>query len=260
MDPTQVVVAVSAYLGLKDLVPRILGPSADYLGGELRSYTEKGAANLRRIFTNAGEKLGDELNKPGQVSPKVLKNVLEEGYFSEDELAAEYFGGVLASSRTTNSRDDRGATFIKLVSRLSVYQLRMHHIFYATVRKRHSGTKANVFQQSDRRSTLKTFVSFSAFVRGLDLQQGEDINTLLPHILSGLIREGLIEEDFVWGTPEHIKKSKGFDVSEGGIVLSPSTLGLELFLWAYGKGDRTLHAMFDSALELKPIPDINYPE
>src|SRR5688500_3074157 len=111
MDPTHVAVAVSAYLGLKDLVPKILGPTADYLGGELRTYTEKGASNLRRIVTNAGEKLGDELNKPGQVSPKVLKNVLEEGYFSEDELAAEYFGGVLASSRTTNSRDDRGATF-----------------------------------------------------------------------------------------------------------------------------------------------------
>jgi hypothetical protein len=196
----------------------------------------------------------------GQVSPKVLKNVLEEGYFSEDQLAAEYFGGVLASSRTTNSRDDRGATFIKLVSRLSVYQLRMHHIFYATVRKRHSGTSANIFQQSDRKSTLKTFVGFSAFVKGLDLQQGEAVDTLLPHILSGLIREGLIEDDFAWGSAEHIKKSKGLDVLEGGMVLSPSTLGFELFLWAYGKGDRTLRAVFDPTLELKPLPEISYPE
>ena len=116
----------------------------------------------------------------------------------------------------------------------------MHHIFYATVRKRHRGTGANIFQQSDRKTTLKTFVTFSAFVKGLDLQQGEAVDTQLPHILSGLIREGLIEDDFAWGSSEHIRNAKGLDVSEPGMVLSPSTLGLELFLWAYGKGDRTL--------------------
>ncbi|HEY5743227.1 MAG TPA: hypothetical protein VIS99_11860 [Terrimicrobiaceae bacterium] len=259
MEPTEIAVAVSAYLGLKDLVPRILGPTTDYLGGELRSYTEKGASNLRRIFKNAGDKLGDRLNEPGQVSPKVLKNVLEEGYFSEDELAAEYFGGVLASSRTSNSRDDRGATFIKLVSRLSVYQLRMHHVFYATVRKRHSGTPANIFQQSERKSALKTFVSFGAFVRGLDLQEGEEVATLLPHILNGLIREGLIEDDFAGGDVAHIKKSKGLDVPEDGMVMSPSALGLELFLWAYGKGNLSLSAMFDPSVEMKALPGILYP-
>jgi hypothetical protein len=89
-----------AILGSKEIIVKILGPTAEYIGGELRSYTEKGAANLRRIFTNTEKKLGARLDQPGQVPPKVLKNVLNEGYFCEDELAAEYFGGVLASSRS----------------------------------------------------------------------------------------------------------------------------------------------------------------
>src|SRR5687768_15700449 len=135
----------------------------------------------------------------------------------------------------------------------------MHHIFYATVRKRHAGTSANIFQQSDRKSALKTFVSFSDFARGLDLQEGENIGILLPHILGGLIREGLVEDDFAWGDAAHVKKSKGFDVTEGGIVLSPSTLGLELYLWAYGKGNLTLHSMFDSSVEFKALSEIAYP-
>jgi hypothetical protein len=128
MDIVPIAEAGGAILCLKDLMPRILGPTADYVGNGIRSYTEKGAANLLRIFKKTEEILGKNLDEPGQVSPKVLKNILDEGYFSEDELSAEYFGGVLASSRTNNSRDDRGAAFVKLISRLSAYQLRAHHI------------------------------------------------------------------------------------------------------------------------------------
>jgi hypothetical protein len=260
MEPTQIAVGVSAYFGLKDLVPKILGPTADYLGGELRSYTEKGTNNIRNIFKNAGVKLGDAINQPGQVSPKVLKNVLDEGYFAEDQLAAEYFGGVLASARTPNTRDDRGASLIKLVSRLSVYQLRMHHIFYSTLRKRHAGINVNIYQQNDRKSSMKSFLSFSAMVRGLAIQEDEDLSALLPHILDGLIREGLIEDDYAYGPPAHIMSNQLIDVSEPGLVVFPSTLGFELFLWAYGKGHLPLQALFDPSVSIDFLPDVQYPE
>src|SRR6185503_17313077 len=99
INPESAATAVGTYFGLKELVPKILGPTADYIGAGLRGYTERASANVRRIFENAGTKLGEELDKPGQVSPKVLKEILGEGCVAEDELAAEYFGGVLASSR-----------------------------------------------------------------------------------------------------------------------------------------------------------------
>lgn len=259
MDPASVATAVGAYLGLKDLVPRILGPTADYLGSEMRSYTEQGATNLRRIFSNTGAMLGDELNKPGQVSPKVLKNILDEGYFSEDELSAVYFGGVLASSRTTNDRDDRGATFVKLVSRLSVYQLRTHHIFYATVRKRHSGQSVNLYEQTERKAKLKTFLSFRELSAGLDLRDSENPNTLIPHIIHGLVREELIEDAFRYGGAEHVQKELP-DITEGGLLLTPCPLGVELYLWAYGKGNLTCEALLDQNTTFKPLPDIVYPQ
>jgi hypothetical protein len=258
MDPLSIVVAGGAYFGLKDLVPRILGPTADYLGAGMRSYSEKGAANLRRIFQNAGEKIGDRLNEPGQVAPKVLKDILEEGYVSEDELAAEYFGGVLASSRTTNARDDRGAAFVKLVSRLSVYQLRMHHVFYATVRKRHLGKTLNLYEQTVRKQQLKTFLSFEAVVGGLDLSESENPNTLIPHIIHGLVREELIEDTFRYGGIDHVRKEIP-DASAPGMVLTPSPLGIELYLWAYGKGDLTCEALLDRSVTFKPLAGIVYP-
>ena len=90
----------------RDVVSRILGPTADYLGGELKEFTQRRMENVGRIFSNAEDKLGDRLNSPGRVPPKVLKTIINEGSYSDDQIAVDYFGGVLASSRTEVSRDD----------------------------------------------------------------------------------------------------------------------------------------------------------
>jgi hypothetical protein len=46
-------------------------------------------------------------------SPKVIKAILDDGSFCDDELTASYFGGVLASSKTEVGCDDRGATSLR---------------------------------------------------------------------------------------------------------------------------------------------------
>ncbi|NAZ18194.1 hypothetical protein GT020_19410, partial [Glutamicibacter soli] len=97
--------AIAAYLG-KDGLEKLLGPTADYLGGELQEFTKKRINNVGKIFKKAENKLGDKINSPGGVPPKVLKTIINEGSYSDDELAAEYFGGVLASARTELTRDD----------------------------------------------------------------------------------------------------------------------------------------------------------
>lgn len=114
-DPAGLIaLGTSAPLALK-----ILGPTADYLGDGLQSWTERRVQNVRRIFEIAGRRLGDEnLSRDGTVSPRILKAVLDEGSYWDDELGAEYFGGILASSRNEIGRDDRGATLAALVGRL----------------------------------------------------------------------------------------------------------------------------------------------
>jgi hypothetical protein len=117
-DALKIAEAAGGYFGLKDLVPRMLGPSADYLGDGLKTLTEKGVSNIQRVFRSAERKLGSKMNHAGQVPPRVLKNILNEAYFCDSEVAAEYFGGILASSRSNDVRDDRGAYFAALVGRL----------------------------------------------------------------------------------------------------------------------------------------------
>jgi hypothetical protein len=126
--------AVAAYL-TKDGIAKLLGPTAEYLGDGLRDFTKRRAENISRIFQKASEKLGNRIETPGEVPPRVLKAVLNEGSFCDDELAAEYFGGVLASSRTEQGRDDRGARIAKILDGLSTYQIRAHYLIYATIKQ-----------------------------------------------------------------------------------------------------------------------------
>src|SRR6266496_693093 len=118
MEPASGIAILGTAIGSAKIVEKLLGPTADYLGTGLRSWTEKRVENTRRIFTHAAKLLGDRLESPGSVPPKVLKGILDDGSFCDDELSAEYFGGVLASSRTGVSRDDRGASFTALLGRL----------------------------------------------------------------------------------------------------------------------------------------------
>ena len=120
--------------GLGDVVYKILGPTADYLGDELLTLAKKRIGNTDKIFSSAAKKLGDKLDRPGQVPPKVLKTIINEGSYFDDAVAVEYFGGVLASSRTEVGRDDRGDRLAKMIDNLSAYQIRSHYIMVPNVR------------------------------------------------------------------------------------------------------------------------------
>jgi hypothetical protein len=247
-------VVLGTALGSKDLVVKILGPTADYLGGGMRDWTERGVKNLGRVFENAKKKLGDKIESPGAVPPKVLKGILESAPFCDDELGVEYFGGVLASSRTEVGRDDRGAALLALAGRLSTYQIRSHYFFYSMVRIIYEGLSENLGDAAARQK-LRTFIPQLAYASAMEFGEKEDPNTILPHVLFGLSREKLIEDDFSFGSPEHNKRLySGVDV--WGVLFSPSALGIELFLWAHGRGDLNATMFLAPTLQLSSDVEI----
>lgn len=259
MDPITVAGGGLAILGSKEIIEKLLGPTADYLGAELRTYAEKGVKNLRRVFDNGVRKVGSRLEEPGQVPPRVLKSLLTEGYFCEDELGAEYFGGVLASARTGVARDDRGAAIISLIARLSTYQLRAHYIFFTALKQLYGGSSANLGHGPDRN---KSFVFFpvSAFLQAMDFDPSERGDALVGHILNGLCREGLISEHFGAGTPLIMKENFDLVVSEDGIVFTPGAIGVELYYWAHGCGNRGLHEFLQTSVSFEPLAGLSVPE
>lgn len=235
MDTNTGLTILGAAIGSAKLIEKLLGPTADYLGGGLKHWTERRIDNVTRILDNARLRLGSKIDSEGAVPPKVLKTVLEEGSFCDDELTAEYFGGVLASSRSDVSRDDRGAAFVNLVARLTSYQIRSHFFFYNLIKLIFDGD-SNRVASIEGRHALTTYVPFESYLAAMEFSTKEDESVILNHVMFGLAKEDLIEQSFQFGPAEHMRKQYGDQVGAGR-VFAPSALGVELFLWAYGRGD-----------------------
>jgi hypothetical protein len=234
MDPNSGLAILGAAIGSAKVVEKVLGPTAEYLGNGMRDWTDRRVTNVARIFENANKKLGDKGDQEGSVHPKVLREILNNGSVTEDELAAEYFGGVLASSKTGVSRDDRGAMYCALTGRLTTYQIRAHYYFYSLIKYVFDGSDHSVAAPQSR-SELELFIPIASFALAMELTEAEDLSTILSHVFWGLSAEGLIENVFNFGGEEYIKKYT--PVATGsGMTVRPSALGVELFLWAHGLG------------------------
>lgn len=248
LEPTGILASALAY--------KILGPTADYLGGEMKNATEKRLENFRRIMKKARNKLGDRINSEGAVSPRVLKAVINEGSFCNDELTAEYFGGVLASSKTGVSRDDRGVVLMALLSKLSTYQIRTHYIFYSLLKKHFDGAELNMGNADDRRK-MRIFLPVECYIAAMDIGKTEDPNLILEHSLYGLMKESLIYT-FAIGSeitfPDVFKNIKDF-----GIMFQPAGLGVELYLWAHGRGDLAMKNFINPQYQFHNEIEINIP-
>ena len=238
---------------------KLLGPTADYLGGELKTLAEKRLQNIQKIFSNTTKKLEDKLDEPGQVPPKVLKAILNDGSYCDDAVSVEYFGGVLASSRTATNRDDRGSRIAKIIDSLSSYQIRTHYVIYSAVAQLFAAG-AHDLSYSQHRSKMELFILFDAYVHAMQFTEEEYNDQLMHHIFNGLSNEGLIEAEWSFGSQEELK-SMGRASPGDGIVCTPSALGAELFLWAFGHGDKALNFMLTDSLSatIDGIPQLGSP-
>ncbi len=240
--------AIASHLS-SDRLDRLLGSTSDYLGVELQDFAQRRVDNVGRIFARAEAKLGEKINLPGQVPPKVLKTVLHEGSYADNDLAIEYFGGVLASSRTETGRDDRGARIAGIVDKMSSLQLRSHFLTYAAI--------ASVFRKQPltigdpaQRELMRTFIPYAGWADAMELDDGERQNPqLVSNIWFGLASDGLIGPTWYLGDTQSLKQVFS-DCPSDGVVCEPSIPGAELFLWALGNGDQSIDTLITDELDL----------
>lgn len=251
MDENSGLAILGAAIGSAKLIEKVLGPTAEYLGTGLRDFAQHRVDNVKRIFQKASAFLGENPPAGQAVPPRVLRDVLNDGSYRDDELTASYYGGILASSRSGISRDDRGAAFTALVGRLTTYQLRAHYILYRTINALYSNTNQNV-QDSAGRAACETFLPQRDYITAMQPEPGEPIEAFVAHVFFGLDRESLIGQNFRFGPHEHIKRL--FPAAEnGGLLFEPSALGIELFLWATGNSSLNINAICREAIKLPEL-------
>lgn len=237
----------------------VLGPSAREVAEAMRRATAYRLRNVGRVAENAQSKLvADSQGSASTVPPRVALRLLDEGSYSDDETVIEYLGGVLASSHTPHGRDDRGTYWTSIVSRLSSYQLRSHYILYVSMRSELTGRGLNIYSWS---SLDAIFVPYTLYDIAMEYSLGEwpQAHELFSHSLYGLDTDDLIKF-LAAGTKEHLaEKYPHFNFDEGGMLVSPTPAGVELFLWAHGLGSLATTAYTDKNVELSLELDVVVP-
>jgi hypothetical protein len=239
---------------IKDLVGRTLGPTADYVGNEVKEFVEFRVENVKRIFQEAKRKQKRELNPSEGVHPRVLREVVNTGSFSDDTLWADYFGGVLASSSSENSQDDRGIIYTALIGRLSRFDLRLHCALYLAVQEHAVHLAERLSKQNgldhERRIRIiwdtlqkRFFISTPQLISAMGfsaIKEGMEFD-ILREAMASLARESLIKDDY------HIVPEGGYSSNKDaptiwradkpGYVFHISDQGISLFMWALGLGN-----------------------
>ena len=108
---------------------KILGPTLDTIGEDLnRLY----AAGRDRVMLAAARKV-QNLDDGQCANLRTARDVLWHGAFTEDVVSAEYYGGLLAASRSRDGKDDTAIPFVNAIKSLSRRQLKMHYDLYWAV-------------------------------------------------------------------------------------------------------------------------------
>jgi hypothetical protein len=110
---------------------KAFGPVLDEIGQDVKQVY---AASRDRIL-RAGYKKIRDVNDGKQANLRVARDVLWNGALTNDEVCAEYFGGILASSRSEDGSDDSVIHYVDVIKSLSSKQLKLHYFIYNGLNK-----------------------------------------------------------------------------------------------------------------------------
>ncbi len=191
----------------------VLGPTVDELGIDIAKLYEKGRDRLLEFTV---KKAGGEAVKSDgkRANLRIARDVFWNGVFNDEAICAEYFSGVLAQSRTTDGRDDKGIFFLDIIKSLSSTQLLLHYLVMSGLNKKlvDMESEMNLADVHELRSK-KLYVETDEIYRmGIDLEVD----------LAALYAKGLLNE-------YQYNNQKVGDKAVHVTWVSTTTLGIQLF-------------------------------
>ena len=199
------------------VLKKILGPAAEDLGEDIRRMYKAGAEKLLAATRRKIKNLDDGK----QANLRVTYDVLWNGACTDDEVCAEYFGGVLASCRSEDGKDDSNIQFSSVIRSLSSSQLRLHYFIYNVLNKMFVARKLGVnVALSSEIQEHSVYLSPEELLARHQIKIDTDFNILY--------RQGLI---FEYRT-EMVKESTDlFHYS----MAKPTTFGVMLYAVAHNR-------------------------
>ena len=198
-------------------VKKLLGPVLSEIGDDLKRLY---ATGRDRIITTAINKV-DDIDDGKIPNLRVTRDVLWNGAFCQDKVCAEYFGGILASSRTDDGKDDSSIQFVNVIKSLSAKQLRLHYVAYYALNKLLVQEKNHINVGQGREiQRIEVWMASLELVSVHDINIGTDPNALWRH---GLLYEYKVDSADLGGTQLRYT------------MVKPTTFGAMLYAAAHNK-------------------------
>lgn len=208
---TTALAAVGGYVGTK-----LFGSALATMGDDINKLYAKGRD---KIIEMATKKVTDP--EDGKtVNLRAARDVLWNGAITEDEVCAEYFGGMLAAARSADGKDDAVVHYVDTIKGMSSRQLELHYVIYKAWQ--------DLLNQSTEAVNLGLGSEMNnkhVFANGLELLQR---NLPYDRDLTVLSRLGLIGQ---YRHTKHVVVDKQMPY----IDVSPTTFGVMLFAVAHNK-------------------------
>lgn len=203
------------------ILENVLGPTSKTIGQDLQTLYKKGRELiLRKSF----QKLKNP-NDGKKANLRVTRDVFWNGSFTDEAICAEYFGGILASSRSADGKDDRGVYYTDIIKSLSSQQLLLHYIIY------HSLNKLLLEMPSDKKrpnvGDANELSQYRVWFATKELEETEVIS--LEKDLIALNSKSLVE-DFE-GKDHQLENGQRIPYTR----VQPTMLGVQLYAVAHNK-------------------------
>jgi hypothetical protein len=239
------------------LLKRLLLPSVDEFAEALRRSVAYRTRNFGRIVDKAEKKARDE--RSGVVSQRVAYVLLEEGSLCDDELMAEYLGGLLAGSRTPDGRDDRAISWCQIIKGMSWLQVRAHFIIYRELAARLQGLTNLKLGMADTHRLCQVDFEQTEFLSILTDNSGIESDGALQDAILGLAWLDLIDDSSyaIGSRSSHIiLRDSPF---EEVVRVVPTVRGLELYGWAQGLPGLSVGEFTSKAIVFDTEPSVSRP-
>ncbi len=214
----------------------ITQPTLKEIGLDLRD----GYSGLKRIIGNAVKKS----NNDQIANNRVMIEALKSGSFVDSDIGVEYFGGILASSKSIDGKDDSSIYYLDIIKSLSSAQLHLHYVVYKSLNNFLSGDVAN---KSLNVGHSKDLSKIKLYISSKEL---EKMGLKLDTDLEALYRKGLLYQYEYNNHP--LEGAKVFPY----IMISPTALGIQLFAIANNKLSKWRSF---SMIDFGNFPDIGIP-
>lgn len=222
---------------------KLLGKTADAIADDFAKLYTVGRDKMAQV---ALRKIKNP-NDGAIANLRVTRDVFWNGSYTDESICAEYFGGILAASRSKDGKDDTGVFYVDIIKSLSSGQLKMHYIIYRTLNKLltldESKNGINPGQESELQGLRLSF----SVVGVLEQLGSEDFGA----ILHGLNAKGLIG----------YFQTNNYDLKNGShipnLTVAPTTLGIQLFAIA---NNMFTEWRYYTTTDFGDFPDVTLPK